>query len=189
MIGVGYIENFDKNVDIQDEIWNFRCFTAKSLSLADELSCIIDAFEYMSDIKQHYGYKRKLNTNDGVYLYHWGSADKTFFESARRRHNNLFDIPNMFDFNRVVTDTPILIKGVLNFKLKDYAAGMIKHGLIPNDYPDHECEDGMDAMIAAIDCYNSNNIYSDKFMDIIKYNEMDCKYVYHIINYIAYINV
>jgi len=85
----------------------------------------------------------------------------------------------------VMKAEPILVKGVLSFGLKSVGNSLHKLGLINLQWIPGDCEDGQAAMINAYKCYQAGSVKNNKvFKDIIKYNEVDCRMVYEIINYL-----
>ena len=84
---------------------------------------------------------------------------------------------------------PITIKGALNFGLKSVAKALYHNKMIEviwdNENP---CSNGLSAMVLAWKTYQ-RNILSDVhespvIQDIIKYNEIDCRVLWEIINYL-----
>lgn len=185
MIGVGYIEN---------KCWKYVSFIAESIELADEYK-IIDQFTKFINEKS-IELDSKISTSR---LFHWSQAEITNFKHACKRHNawhtwhtwytwdpldqlgTLDTCIEWVDMYNIFIKEPIIVKGALNFKLKDIAKAMYKLKLI-NTCWDDEIKDGLSAMISAIDFYNGKN---KKIMkDITNYNEVDCKVVYEIVEYL-----
>lgn len=170
MIGVGWIES---------SRWNYRCFYANTLTLRGEREMFIEFHDFI--LKKC----ERLNTPA---LYHWGSAEKTLYDTMFNRHPDLSvhyeDLScNFFDFLQIVKHEPILIKGVFGFSLKNYGKALHKLGLIQTNWED-SCADGMQAMLMAAKCYKSRQSLEENstFLEIIKYNEIDCKVMYEVIN-------
>ena len=74
---------------------------------------------------------------------------------------------------------PIVVKGSFNFQLKNIAKAFKSHGLIDTTWDLSDIADGFDAMFHAIEHYTING---NKMENITKYNEIDCKVIYEIVN-------
>ena len=82
-------------------------------------------------------------------------------------------------------ENEILILGALNFSLKTIAKAMNKHGMIESIWED-DITNGLDAMFFSWKEYlkNNNITQSGIFKNIIKYNEIDCKTTFEILQYL-----
>ena len=130
-----------------------------------------------------------------VRCFHWGNAEKYFYEQAWKRHIKYnhntckwFE-PNWFNLLKVVQSEPIVVKGSFGFGLKEYANALYKQGLITTKWDTGEFCDGLDAMIKMWDMDKMAKETSLKIRDIPKfnnirrYNEIDCKVLWDILNY------
>ena len=79
----------------------------------------------------------------------------------------------------------ILVLDSLNFSLKTIAVNMKKYELIDSGW-DNDVANGVDAMFYAWQEYLKNDDIerSNKFKEIIKYNEIDCKTMFEILWYL-----
>ena len=121
-------------------------------------------------------------------FYHWSYAEITSYNQFKLRHNiNINDsMFKFYDLNKVFINEPIVIKGGLNFSLKTIAKVMHKHNLIKSNWDTNNiCSNGLSALILANQLYESSkDIYNESIMkDIIKYNEIDCKVMWEIHDY------
>ena len=75
--------------------------------------------------------------------------------------------------------------GCFGFGLKEICRTMKGHNMISTKL-ESECNNGMMAMIKAINCYKSvdNPSESPIMKDIEKYNEYDCKALFDIMNFL-----
>jgi hypothetical protein len=141
-------------------------------------------------------------------FFHWGNAETSLLNSSNRRHghrfNNLINYPHWIDMLTVFRGEPIIIKGVKKFGLKEIAKHMYDLGLIKTKWEDDGPNGGMMAMQDAIKFYNINQkikslpiethnelkyTYSlalGRFANVVDYNEIDCKVVWEIINYLRH---
>lgn len=126
-----------------------------------------------------------------VNLYHWGHIEKKAYERAMQRHprekfHDGLVSNNWVNFYEVMRNEPIVIKGALSFGLKSVVNALNNNNLIQLKYDEQGCSNGMQAMIDAVAVYKSGeNIENSKKMNsIIAYNEIDCKAVHAVINYL-----
>ena len=86
---------------------------------------------------------------------------------------------------KVFIDEPIVIKGAMKYKLKEIGNAMFNHGLIKTKWFDDGISNGFEAMIEACNYYKNRSKKDDNLMrEIIKYNEVDCKVLYEIVEYL-----
>ena len=94
------------------------------------------------------------------------------------------------DLLNVFKQSPITFKNVYNYGLKNIAKKMAENKMISTKWEDNNL-DGLGAMVATWNC--DDKIYEgdkrklkdfDEMKQIIKYNEIDCKVMWDILNYI-----
>jgi len=93
------------------------------------------------------------------------------------------------DMCEIFQSEPIVVKGSYRFKLKHIAQAMHKHKMIKTSWDNEgsKMSDGFRAMMEAIIIYKNNDSVDNdntKMMDIIKYNQIDCKTVFEIVGYL-----
>ena len=180
MIGVGWIVPNTK-------IWRYKSFVVNNLSSKYEKENFIEWYEYMKNIKNYYlGEESKFPR-----IYHWGNAEKYWMENAIQRLElpNYFTDLKLFNLLNHYKSNPIYIKGCLNFGLKNIANALYQHGYINTKWEDSVI-DGIGAMVMAWEAQKQSvekeisfrNINSIK--NIICYNEVDCKVMWEIVNFI-----
>lgn len=157
---------------------NFLC---KDLTNESEKEMFNQFHEYVkSKCKEHH-----LDPDD-VNFYHYGNIEKSNYTSILNKYNqpkkwnNGLGFSNFCDIYNIFKNEPITIKGSLDFSLKTIGKSMIEHNLIQTDL--WETGNGLEAMIVAYNCYKDNNF--EKMNDIIKYNEVDCRMLEKIIDYL-----
>jgi hypothetical protein len=163
-----------------DNEWNYIDFTTNNLSNEEELRIINEFINEMTILKKKYN-------QDNPNIYHWNFTENVIFNKVCKRHNIECDDLKWFDFLDVVKEEPIIVNGALNFSLKDFAKAMYNHGLIKTVWEDSEINNGLEAMYKAWIIYNKNerSAYDNEIIKMIKkYNEVDCKVVYEIIDYL-----
>ena len=179
MIGCGYVHN---------EQWYFECFIADSLDLPCEKTIIEQWIAYMKDKQQ-----QLCPDTTMPLIYHWSPAEVSTFENAYRsaqtRHPQTF-WPNLqwFDFlQEVIREEPVTFKGAFSFGLKSIAKAMYQQNLIQTNWSDGPT-DGLGAMVAAWNAHNHRQRKKlpeiELIQDIRKYNEVDCKVMMEIIQYL-----
>jgi hypothetical protein len=177
MIGVGYTDNGE---------FVYRNFTCRSLTLDEEYR-IMDEFV---DFVISRGCPR---------LFHWVAESRFWYTASCRQFDRITDpvrrdsisdkwkICDWADLAQVFQAEPIVIKDCFKFGLKAIAGAMHKHGLIKT-HLESRCTSGLAAMIDAWKTYQActgDEILTNPTMvDIIKYNEFDCKVLWEILNYL-----
>lgn len=167
MIGVGYIEN--KN-------WIFKYFFVINNKIKSQKNMFTKFLNYINQVLV------KKEIKEPIFI-HWTAAEPTFYN----RIKNELKLPeaHFLDLYKVFVEEPVVIKGALNYSLKTIAKIMYKHQMIKTSWIESSCNSGLDAMLLAHKLYSVNmNVTKNDLLDIIKYNEIDCKVLYEIIEYI-----
>jgi len=172
LIGVGYVHNGK---------WIFKEFLMKTKSHDAELDMYNEFYNYINMLlNQH---NKKI-----AQFYHWSCAEITSYNQFKNRHNLKIDdsMFKFYDLNKVFINEPIVIKGGLNFSLKTIAKVMYKYKFIKSNWDvNNVCSNGLAALILANKLYESSqDIYIEPIMkSIISYNEIDCKVMWEIHDY------
>ena len=170
MIGIGW------NCPDED-VWNYECLYVHQISMNEEKRIIEEFNTKIKELENKYNTKAKV--------LHWSHAEKTFYNKVNNRYGNIFDNINWFDLLEFFKFNNILILDSLDFSLKTIARNMQKYGLINSGW-DNNVSDGLDAMFSSWQEYNKLDDIdkSTKFNNIIKYNEVDCKTMFEILQYL-----
>jgi predicted RecB family nuclease len=94
-----------------------------------------------------------------------------------------------FDFLKVMRAEPVVVKGAFGFGLKAIAKNLYKHGLIDTSWEDGPV-DGLGAMVGAWYCNRQvaetgqSMRDMDYMQEIEAYNEVDCKVMWELVNYL-----
>lgn len=182
MIGIGYIEN---------NRWIYKSIYMNNFSFEEEYR-VVD--EFVNIIKQ-----RSANSNKRPKIYHWGHAERTMFNNVNKRHGYIWsqwkEYVMWIDLCNIFKKIPIVIKNAKKFSLKEVARALYNHKVIKTCW-NNNMESGLEAMISASEYYKfmeQYNATSDKteynkqkeiFLEIIKYNEVDCKVMWEILDYL-----
>ena len=169
MIGLGW------NTPNSTE-WNYECFYCEKISIDEEYKMIKKFITKIDNLKVLHG--------ELFNVYHWSSAEIIHYNKLNDRYNTQLPVFNWFDLMKFFKKNQILIHGALNFSLKTIANNMHSHGMIDTIWEESECENGQDAMFKAWQIYIKTSKDEKLFNDIIKYNEIDCKTMFEIINYL-----
>jgi len=120
-------------------------------------------------------------------------------EDVRVMKRDVRDLIRCFEDTNIWVDLygemvrePVVVKGCYRYKLKHFANAMQKHGLILTNWGSTKMSDGLRAMFEAILIYRH---YDDKdmlvtadtnqdFKEIVNYNEVDCRVMWEIIEYL-----
>jgi hypothetical protein len=190
MIGVHYTE-MNKNI--------FKCFiikfngydqSIKCLKKRKNLKCNIKSYIYCDnelDLITKFVYfinsfnKTKIATTkfyNKTRLIHWSSAEPIIFNKKITEYKlydkkyNLawFDLLQVFKYK----DDPIIIKECFGFGLKDIVKNLNKYNLLKLQWP--KLDDGLLSSFMAKEIYDSNlnNNNTNKMINIVEYNYIDC---------------
>ena len=197
MIGVGYYEC---------GLWKYKCFKFdveprltqdyeyKLKQIIEDFIDFINSFNILGmNIGEYY---------KNVRLYHWSHIERTLFKKKTNLlclSGEKYNLP-WFDLLMVFRDkqNPIIIKNCISFKLKDIIKKLNEYGLLSLKWDD--LDDGL------LSSYKAHNIYENavspfdymqditinakinELNSIIKYNEIDCKAVFLLLQLIhAYV--
>lgn len=171
MIGVGYEKN---------KKWEFKSFTAKKNTNNEEKKILDSFWNFINK-------KLKESGKTVPIFVHWSNAERTIYNKSRERHPCLPQ-KKMIDLYQVFINEPIVIKGALNYSLKSVAKALFDNNLITTIWDNtSSCANGLNAMLLAYQVYNdrdSNPLEDLTMKEIEKYNEIDCKCLWEIINYL-----
>ncbi|MDP6847108.1 MAG: hypothetical protein QF366_05690, partial [Candidatus Poseidoniia archaeon] len=173
--------------------WDFKVFTADELSVSEETRIIEEWFQHMREVSD-----RVLNERSALpKIFHWSYAELNFMKSAQRNREEaaggatLPEWPELpwFDFLKVMRGVPVVVKGAFGFGLKAIAKNLYKHGLIETSWEDGPV-DGLGAMVGAWYCNRQvaetgqSMRDMDYMQEIENYNEVDCKVMWELVNYL-----
>ena len=167
MIGVGY---FNK-----DNIWTFKNFLSNSSNIKDQEEMFKLFWEFINEILI------EMKKNESIFI-HWTHAEPSFYSKTQ---NNLFLPDKIFlDLYHVFIKEPIVIKGALNYSLKTISKAMHANGLIQTLWnSESSCSNGLEVLYLA-NQYYFEGLKNYNFSDIIYYNEIDCKVLCEILQYL-----
>ena len=179
MIGVGFVTD--------SGTWQFRAFAVDQITKDEELRIILEFHDYVLRLAQ--------TENKEIRLIHWGHYDRTMFMKKVQQYQleTTWQLTRdcWLDFLTVVKTEPVVVRGALNFGLKEVAKALYQHGLIRHYYQhDSVCSNGLNAMIAAWNCHLEAKTRGVSMQtlplmkSVTKYNEMDCKLVWEIVDYL-----
>lgn len=181
MIGCGHVEQGQ---------WKFSCFTADSLTSDAEARIIEDWLSHMAEVRRRTG-----AFMEEPRCFHWSHAEtsslETAYNSAVARHPDRSWLrPNWFDLlKHVIKAEPVVVKGAFGFGLKSIANAMNSHGLISTRW-EAGVADGLGAMVGAWWCAREAGNLGVSLAEIplmkeiANYNEIDCKVMMEIVEYL-----
>jgi len=164
--------------EAQDQTYTFTSLRANTLT-SDEEKRIWNEFYQIV----------KRCTNSGrrtVNIYVWGNFESTVFsELACTYPQEDFVVSplirdNLVNFIEIMHAEPIVVKGALDFSLKEIAGAMRENNLIKTDYRGSSVHEGTGAMIALAELYKAN-APALAFVPIEAYNRLDCEAMKEII--------
>jgi hypothetical protein len=131
-------------------------------------------------------------------LFHWTDAELRFMRCANKRigcsNNELVKLIDSFDkitvwidMCKIFEQVPITVRGSFRFKLKHIGNAFCKNGLIDTNWDDGRMSNGFRAMLEGIKLYRTGVPMTkcvELYKEIIDYNEVDCRVVWEIVNYL-----
>lgn len=156
--------------------WLFKVFTVTKLETDEETRIISEFNDFMEEIHTNFG-----SSNDGgnIPMFHWSNFEKTNLEPFVTISPDF----KFVDMCKWFTDSNIAVKGALDYKLKSVAKSMKNHNFIDISWPE-EISNGLNAMNMAYNYYTSDIGHHSLILTIEDYNEVDCKSMYEIHNYL-----
>jgi putative phage-type endonuclease len=114
---------------------------------------------------------------NNICLFHWNHVEKSLFEKYSNYDENLSNKLIWKDLLKIVKEHEIVFKGVFSFGLKNYANILYERGLIKTKWEgDINGLSSIDLISKVIKETNNQNIESHHIWNnIVKYNEIDCK--------------
>lgn len=183
MVGCGHVEN---------NKWRFECFVADTLS-EDAEAVIID--QWLSHMTAT---TSRIAHDTNPKLIHWSNAELSMLKSAHNsavnRHGSAgsaWSTLRWFDLLiAMIKNEPVVVKGALSFKLKEFANALHALGLIKTQWQ-AGLTDGLGAMVGAwwcqgqVDAGKHQRLIDVTLMkDIRVYNEVDCRVMWEILSYL-----
>ena len=162
--------------------WEYQSFMINKNNNEEELKMINNMWELI-DNKM-----KEFNKVDYKFI-HWSNAEITFYNKFLHKHPfKLFNDFKSFDLYKLFLDNNIVIRGALNFSLKNVANAMYKNGLINSCWDTNSsCNNGLQAMYLAYNLYKNNDYIDDNnsiMKEIIRYNIIDCQVMWEMLSYL-----
>lgn len=154
--------------------FKYYSFFATEITLKGERDIMKEWLNKIKEIKREY----KLNYEPNIYC--WSKAEQNFINQYNKRHNSHINV-KFIDLLELIKQETILIKGnIYGFSIKDVVKYMYQHKMINRNYK-LDCNSGDLSIISAIKYYQYND--KKEYVDLIKYNEVDCCVMFDILNY------
>jgi putative phage-type endonuclease len=169
LIGIGY------NKPETGE-WIFNEFHLSDFGNPNNIEMINKMQTYILELLKTYPEYKSVN------LYHWNHVERNIYD----KYADEVDEINWCDLLKVVKDNKIVLNGMFNFGLKSYASVLYKRGLIKTKWEgDINGLSSIDLIRKITKETNYQNIEGHKlWKDIVKYNEVDCKVLMEIRNFL-----
>jgi hypothetical protein len=175
--------------------YKYKCFKAKKYKQKEEKKIIYKFTNFINKYVDKIKAEKDPDNSYPIRFFHWSHCENTLLSSALVKHGLTFTNIAWIDLCDIFINEPIVINGLTNFKLKDVARAMKVHGMIETEWDTTSLiSDGLNAMQMAGRYYIKKRqqilTENDKkiFLDIIKYNEIDCKVMYNIVEYLRKID-
>ena len=188
LIGVGYISPVTKK-------WVYKEFIVNAITEVEEWRICCDFISFEESLRKTFKIKSPLT------CYHWAhhepSTWRKVFERNYGNPSSVFKTKSKHikwvDMLKIFKKEPIGVKGCLNYGLKKISKAFYKYGYISSTWDASGGEgiaDGCDAAVSAyranLECIKLKTSFSKHSLtlDIIKYNEIDCKVLSEIMSYL-----
>ena len=176
----------------RNDKWQYKYFLMEN---TNEVKVIDDFKNYVEEVIREYMIKHSLS-RDKCYpkFIHWGETEQSLLDEVNKKYRNRYykwiNSVYFLDLCNVFKEEPIVIKGSFNFGLKEIVRAMCNNKMISSNWSECNITDGGNVSLLASQYYfsQSKNKLTDKqtnqMNDIIKYNEVDCRVLYDIIEYL-----
>ena len=180
LIGAGYVHP-------ETNEWIFHKFVVNKINETEELRICEEFIEFVNELK------REFKSFYEIPCYHWAPHEPTTWRKVFEKNKMVSkgEQIDWVDMLKVFLLEPIGIKDVLNYGLKNIAKAFYKHGYISTTWEDGSgMADGADAAVGAFqanrECLKNNTSFGDHTLtlEIVKYNEVDCKVLSDIMMYL-----
>ena len=185
MIGCGYQDPYT-------EKWIFRNFVANQLKIEEESRIVKAWYDYMELIQEEFQWgKYQITDYWTPKIFHWGDAEEIFLRTAIARNKELAEklTPNFINLHKIFKSEPIVVNGAFDYRLKTIAVALKELKFIETDWGNSSV-DGIGSMVAAFCCdklakEKQTTMKEIKIMqEIEQYNEIDCKVMWEILEFL-----
>ena len=172
LIGIYYYSN-NKGI--------YKEFLLEETTKASEYNMFQEFYTYINTLLNQYNKKNAK-------FYHWSHAEVSSYNRFKAKHFPTVFFDTNYIFYDLLTEVfikeKVVVKGAFTYSLKSIAKALYNTNLIKSVWEDSKCSNGMDAMVLAIELYDTNKAKRDNMImqDIIKYNMIDCKVVLEILH-------
>lgn len=169
MIGVGHVDKHGK--------WIFRTFIPDKLSNLDEKHNIQSWFSYLVETTRQMGFT-------DFQLIHWSYAEPSLLNKLKENFGIRISV-QWIDLLKIYQEIQFICRGMCKYSLKSVAKAMNQEGLIQTQWKE-SVVDGLGANMVIINGLKSTSKLRElKNMDeVIYYNEIDCKVLLDMVNYL-----
>lgn len=199
MIGIGFIEN---------GCWQYINLLMQSNTLDEERRNIDQFNAFIEQRVSEKMIKNKIRNRNYIKpnMFCWGHAERSMLHNANNRHGERWSKwmqqINWLDVCQIFIQEPIVIKGAKKFNLKEITKAMHENKMINCQWDQNGVTTGLGAMIEASKYYQFMDNWSkvppsiqpfltEKYKEfttmmtkIKEYNEVDCRAVREIVNYL-----
>jgi len=175
MIGCGYEKSGQ---------WIFKKFTVNVITREEEKKIVTEFCDFVEVLS-------KIRKTNNPRIMHWGAIEKIIYNKLRSRYPTCWPELNWFNLYEIVREEIIVFKDALSYNLKEVANALHKNNLLDTSWKNNsKCLDGLNAMVSMLECNDiaiKNNIPLTSLsviQDVEKYNEVDCKVMWEILDII-----
>jgi len=173
--------------------WDYKSWIIENLSRDDEykIMCDFNNFLEKEQIEKIWYWHAETSLWNKTENFHYTQAhNDNNYDKMENISSWIFERTKKCDLYKIFTEEPIVIKGALNYNLKNVASALNEHGYIICNLDNCDVFDGITASYNAYNIYKkrnstSNSIKEDEEMiKIEEYNKFDVKVLSCILEYI-----
>ncbi len=151
-VGIGVVEDGKE--------YNYISFVSENPTIEEQYRIMKETKDFLSTFKKKQ-------------VYYW-YAEQRFWERVDDNRLNV-DFSDWVDMCKIFQDSPIIIKGAFDFKLKTIVKSLNTLGKMDLHLPER-CNNGMESIEIAKEYYKTR--MESLYNDLKDYNEYDCKALY-----------
>lgn len=177
MVGVGWED--DRG------LWAFKEFVAESESTQAEQEMLAEFAAFLLQNTEG-----NLTKPGAVRLFHWSNAERSRMKRAADRHDrppeDLWRTLPWYDMQKeIFLQEPIGLPGAWDYKLKSIGRALAEYDPEYGVAWPSDLGGGLEAMVMGWKAYQQPNpINSQEMRTIVEYNEIDCKALWRILNWL-----
>lgn len=162
LIGLGKVE--------EQGVWKYQPFLARDLSSSERAE-----IQNFQQFVSYLGQIQKESNAQALRIFHWGHAELTWIKALKERSNVRINLNSFIfiDLCTLIKKHHFVVKGAFKYGLKEIAKAMKDNGMIETGWSLN------DSVLSHWQALKDKN-----YEPILKYNEVDCKVMWEIVEYL-----